>query len=74
MEKTIMGLARDYQNGLLNAHDFIIAYQSELDTLGAGRALKELTDAHLRKLANVLVAVLNGNGMQIEDIKAEDLK
>lgn len=69
----IMQAVRNYQMGLITAQEFVAEYQRQLDILGAGRELSEKTNSHMRKLANALVGILNGNGRLIEDIDVDKL-
>ena len=73
METALRNLVRNYQMGLTTAQEFVGQYQSILDTLGAGRHLSEVTNLHMRKLANALVDILSGNGKLIEDINVDEL-
>ena len=71
--ESIMQAVRNYQMGLITAQEFVNEYQRHLDTLGAGRELSEITNLHMKKLANVLMGILNGSGKLIEDINVEEL-
>lgn len=73
METTIRNLIRNYQMGLITAQEFVGQYQQMLDALGAGRQLSEITNLHMRKLANALVGILSGNGRLIDDLDADTL-
>lgn len=73
MEATLKHLIHNYQLGLITAQEFVGEYQRILDTLGAGRHLSEVTNLHMRKLANALVGILSGNGKLIEDINVDEL-